>query len=163
MGAPSEHKNIPLNDYSGYNPNGAGASQSYRPPSPPPPAYQDGLGNSTAVPATNMNNNMNDIPMGQTFYQPPPTPMDHAPPLPADEPDQRNRIVQFYAPPDNRRLGVMRRLTSCLCCICIIALVIGLAAGLTTHRYDNRYCECRTNMDCMHLYVWNCTGQKQAD
>ncbi|KAI8097919.1 uncharacterized protein B0P05DRAFT_522607 [Gilbertella persicaria] len=104
---------------------------------PPPPAYQQ-----------------NQKP-GQTYYQPPentnyPPPPNPPPPPPANNMGQR--FTQFYAPPQNKRLGMKRRLCSFLCCCIIIGLIIGLSAGLTRRSYYNTPCNCRTNADCLYRY-----------
>lgn len=88
---------------------------------PPPPAYQGG---------TN----------GQTYYQPPPPPTDYAPPPPTNnQPNNMGqRFTQFYAPPQNRKLGMKRRFCSFICCCIIIGLIVGLSAGLTRRSYYGR-------------------------
>lgn len=80
----------------------------------PPPSYQG-----------------QDLP-GQTYYQPPPPPPQegYAPPPPTNN-AMGQRFTQFYAPPQNRSLGLKRRLCSAICCCILIGLIIGLATGLT--------------------------------
>ncbi|KAI8058739.1 hypothetical protein BDF21DRAFT_429916 [Thamnidium elegans] len=103
----------------------------------PPPSYQG-----------------QDLP-GQTYYQPPPPPPEegYAPPPPANN-NMGQRFTQFYAPPQNRSLGLKRRLCSAICCCILIGLIIGLATGLTRGSrggYNNN-CNCRTNSDCTRYY-----------
>ncbi|KAI9481134.1 MAG: hypothetical protein EXX96DRAFT_565540 [Benjaminiella poitrasii] len=129
-----------------YSNNGVELSQSSPPPPPPlpPPAYQE-----NNAPG----NNSNNLP-GQIYYQPPPQPVSYPPPpIQPEHSEQpaRNRVAEFYSPQDNRKLALTRRVTSCFCCIIIIAIIVGLAAGLTRNR-RNRYCECRTDADCIGLY-----------
>ncbi|GAN03020.1 hypothetical protein MAM1_0032c02470 [Mucor ambiguus] len=73
---------------------------------------------------------------GQTYYQPPPPPVSYPPTPLEQEPSHRiNPVAQFYSPPDNRKLALRR------------------PAGFTqSSNYNNRYCECRTNADCVGLY-----------
>ncbi|ORZ09181.1 hypothetical protein BCR42DRAFT_495056 [Absidia repens] len=96
---------------------------------------------------------------GQTYYQPPPPQnmggqQQHPPHQP---PNFQRRIVNFYNPPQGRKVGMMRRFLSiCGCCI-IIGLVVGLAAGLTTRSrsyssYGSNSAYCRTNSDCYSRY-----------
>ncbi|KAI8875194.1 hypothetical protein K501DRAFT_280604 [Backusella circina FSU 941] len=116
-------------------------TSTYAPPAPPP-AYHD-----STIPSNNL--------PGETYYQPPalnetcpPPPIQHIP-----ETAGQNRIVAFYKP-DNRRLALRRRISSCLCCCIILIIIIGLAAGLTRSTYyGTRYCECRTNADCVEEYA----------
>ncbi|KAK4510179.1 uncharacterized protein ATC70_006351 [Mucor velutinosus] len=107
-------------------------------PPAPPPAYHEDAGN---------------LP-GQTYYQPPAPPVSYPPPsLEQEPPHHVNPVAQFYSPPDNRKLALRRRVSSCLCCIVIIIIIVGLAAGLSqSSSYNHRYCECRTNADCVSLY-----------
>ncbi|KAI7892769.1 uncharacterized protein EV154DRAFT_504024 [Mucor mucedo] len=87
----------------------------------PPPAYQNG---------------QSELP-GQTYYQPPPPPEGGYAPPPGPPPPANNmgqKFTQFYAPPQNRKLGLKRRLCSAICCCILIGLIIGLASGLTTRR-----------------------------
>ncbi|CEP19160.1 hypothetical protein [Parasitella parasitica] len=105
---------------------------------PPPPAYQNGT-------------------TGQTYYQPPPPPTDYAPPPPTNNHPNGigQRFTQFYAPPQNKKLGMKRRFCSFICCCIIIGLIVGLAAGLTRRSYyygGNSNCNCRTNSDCTTVY-----------
>ncbi|KAL9556995.1 hypothetical protein MBANPS3_001596 [Mucor bainieri] len=105
---------------------------------PPPPAYQGG--------ATT----------GQTYYQPPPPQTEYAPPPPTNNQpaNMGQRFTQFYAPPQNKKLGMKRRFCSFICCCILIGLIVGLAAGLTRRNYYNnsRSCNCRTNSDCTIRY-----------
>jgi hypothetical protein len=89
---------------------------------PPPPAYQ----NSAPKP-------------GQTYYQPPNTPdaTGYAPPPPINQQPagMGQRFTQFYTPPQNKKLGIRRRVCSIICCCIIIGLIIGLSVGLTRSSY----------------------------
>jgi hypothetical protein len=89
---------------------------------PPPPAYQ----NTTSRP-------------GQTYYQPPSAPdaAGYAPPPPINQQptSMGQRFTQFYTPPQNKNLGIKRRVCSVICCCILIGLIVGLSAGLTSHRY----------------------------
>lgn len=136
-----------------------------RPPVPPP-VYQEG-----EIPMQNL--------PGQTYYQPPPQPELCSPPLIYEEPPQqqpmRSRVVGYYSPPDNYRLGLKRRLTTLFCGLLILALVIALIAGFSRHYNQSpTYCEwykknffflllmgllnsrffsySRTDSDCVSLY-----------
>ncbi|KAG1467420.1 hypothetical protein G6F56_004424 [Rhizopus delemar] len=106
----------------------------------PPPTYQQS-GNA-----------------GQTYYEPPPPPAENAnyAPPPTQPPQgtaMGQRFQHFYAPPQNRRLGLMRRFCSVICCCIIIGLIVGLAAGLTRRSYGyGSRCTCRTNSDCTYRY-----------
>ncbi|KAI7905579.1 uncharacterized protein BX663DRAFT_500211 [Cokeromyces recurvatus] len=113
---------------------------------PPPPTYQQSLK------------------PGQTYYEPPPVNNNYAPPPPAtaaapppsSQPQNMGqRFTQFYAPPQNRSLGLKRRLCSFILCCIIIGLTIGLATGLTRRTYyhnSHRGCNCRVNSDCTNVY-----------
>ncbi|KAI8969998.1 hypothetical protein BDF20DRAFT_98049 [Mycotypha africana] len=124
----------------------------------PPPIYQQGVGEYGNAGATTA-----EATAGQTYYQPPPPPeggFSEPPPVPAAPNTVGQRFTQFYAPPNNRKLGLMRRCCSIICCCIVIGLVVGLAAGLTTR---NRYrystmgssCNCRVNADCTRRYGFN--------
>ncbi|KAG1184081.1 hypothetical protein G6F36_007967 [Rhizopus arrhizus] len=93
---------------------------------------------------------------GETYYQPPPENANYAPPPPSQPPNNqgpRQRVQQFYAPPQNRRLGLQRRICSFICCCIIIGLIVGLSAGLTRRRYGYYSgCNCRTNSDCVYRF-----------
>ncbi|KAI8081498.1 uncharacterized protein BX664DRAFT_388473 [Halteromyces radiatus] len=116
-------------------------SQPYAPGVPPPTYQQQG-----------------DRP-GQTYYQPPPNAggaqqqyyPPHVPPS-----NLQSRFVNFYNPPQNNRLGIKRKILSMCCCILLIAVIVGLAAGLTTRSYSsygtNGSSYCRTNNDCYNQY-----------
>ncbi|KAI7901642.1 uncharacterized protein BX663DRAFT_513522 [Cokeromyces recurvatus] len=97
---------------------------------------------------------MHNLP-GQIYYQPPPQTATYPPPpiqQLSEQPASRSRVIEFYSPQDNRKLAITRRLTSCFCCVIILAIIIGLIAGLTRQRRNNRYCECQTDSDCVSLY-----------
>ncbi|CAO3599656.1 unnamed protein product [Absidia cylindrospora] len=113
-------------------------NQNYGPGAPPPTYQQQG-----SKP-------------GQTYYQPPPPQQNmggQQPPPPHQPPNFQRKIVNFYNPPQGRKVGMMRRFFSiCGCCI-IIGLVVGLAAGLTTRSsYSSNSAYCRTNSDCYSRY-----------
>ncbi|KAI8352134.1 hypothetical protein EDC96DRAFT_518131 [Choanephora cucurbitarum] len=107
---------------------------------PPPPAYHQ-----------------NQKP-GETYYappsQPPPENSNYAPPSQPPPPYQNigQRVTHFYAPPQNKRLGIKRRMCSFICCCILIGLIVGLAAGLTRRNYYNRGCNCRTSSDCVYQF-----------
>ncbi|ORX62355.1 hypothetical protein DM01DRAFT_1392499 [Hesseltinella vesiculosa] len=102
------------------------------PPGPPPPSYQQDA----------------QYPQGQTYYQPPSQPAGNQA-APPQQPQAVARIAQFYNPPQNPRLGLMRKVSSCCCCLILLALIIGLATGMT-RRTQNRgnYYYCKTNSEC---------------
>ncbi|ORZ01567.1 hypothetical protein BCR43DRAFT_487133 [Syncephalastrum racemosum] len=110
---------------------GSGGGSGYP---PPPPSYQP----SSEAPGTNYY-----TPPPQTNYPPPP-PQDQAPPPVYSR--FGNQVSTFYAPPQNRSLGLKRRCFSVLCCCILIGLIIGLAAGLSRRRFHR---QCRTNADCI--------------
>ncbi|KAI9470097.1 MAG: hypothetical protein EXX96DRAFT_612542 [Benjaminiella poitrasii] len=102
-------------------------------------------------------------PPGQTYYEPPSpnanyVPPPAPPPPPVSQPQNMGqRFTQFYAPSQNRSLGLKRRFCSFICCCIIIGLVVGLAAGLTRRNYyrnttTSRRCDCRVNTDCTRVY-----------
>ncbi|KAI8141812.1 hypothetical protein BJV82DRAFT_617621 [Fennellomyces sp. T-0311] len=115
---------------------------------PPPPAYQPP---QTYPPPSEP---IPDVPPqqpGATYYTPPPQhPPGYQSGLP-NVPNQpyRNRIASFYAPPDNRSLAVKRRLFSFICCCIMIALIVGLAAGLTRRSYG---CNCNYDYQCRNQF-----------
>ncbi|KAI9255909.1 hypothetical protein EDC94DRAFT_617152 [Helicostylum pulchrum] len=114
------------------------ANNNVRTPTPPPPAYQDYV-----IP---VNTNL----LGETYYRPPPPPVSYPPPPiqePLDTPAISNRITEYYSPEDNKQLAMKRRLSSCLCITVTIAVIIGLASGLTRNAYYSN-CECQTDSNC---------------
>ncbi|SAM05893.1 hypothetical protein [Absidia glauca] len=121
-------------------------NQNYEPGAPPPTYQQEG-----ARP-------------GQTYYQPPPQPQNmggqQQPPPAHNQPlgNVQRKIVRFYSPPQNNRLGMRRRLLSLCCCFIFIGLIVGLVAGLVTRSQHNSYyyggssTSCRSNNDCYYRY-----------
>ncbi|KAL0082220.1 hypothetical protein J3Q64DRAFT_1722277 [Phycomyces blakesleeanus] len=123
------------------------------PPNVPPPAYNNGPTTSGPGGVGGPNTNL----PGQTYYQPPPLneqPLPGQPPVPPPAGERKNPVMTFYAPPQNRSLGLRRRLCSVVLCCIIIGLVVGLASGLTRRSYNSGRgrCQCRVNSDCYQRF-----------
>lgn len=107
---------------------------------PPPPSYQP----PSAAPGTNYY-----TPPPQPNYPPPPPQQEHGPPPVYSR--FGHQVSSYYTPPQNRSLGMKRRVCSAIFCCILIGLIVGLAAGLSRRRFVRQWYVKEKSFSCLVL------------
>ncbi|KAI8091234.1 uncharacterized protein B0P05DRAFT_526658 [Gilbertella persicaria] len=137
-------KTLPIEQQDGSSSLPTNSNSQY--PESPPPAYgeqEQSVVNESYV--SDVQNNQEQLPSEQqqtTACQP------------NEQPIMRNRTLPFYSFLNNQPSSPKKRISSYICCIVFMMVIIMLTIATVKGTYSS-ICECQTNYDCFALYDLN--------